>query len=169
MIALFIRREGAVLDIFAIVLYGGADEGAGVGIAANEFGGGGEGEVEQIVEDEDLAVASGPAPMPMVGMGSSAVISAATSRGMPSRTRTPAPASARAWASALSWRTVSAVRAWTRYPPMRWRLCGVRPRWPMTGISASVSARTSSTRGPSILTASAPASLTKRMALRGLR
>ena len=35
----------------------------------------------------------------------------------------------------------------------------------MTGISASARARTSSTRGPSILTASAPASLTKRMAL----
>ena len=48
-----------MLDVFAIVLDGGADEGAGVGVAADEFGRGREGEVDEIVEDEDLAVAAG--------------------------------------------------------------------------------------------------------------
>jgi hypothetical protein len=48
-----------VLDVFAIVFDGGADKGAGVGVAADEFGGRGEGEVEQVVKDEDLAVAIG--------------------------------------------------------------------------------------------------------------
>ena len=37
----------------------GAEEGGGVGVAADELGGRGEGEVEEIVEDEDLAVAVG--------------------------------------------------------------------------------------------------------------
>jgi hypothetical protein len=48
-----------VLDVFAVVLDGGADERAGVGVAADELGGRREGEVEQVVEDEDLAVAVG--------------------------------------------------------------------------------------------------------------
>ena len=48
-----------MLDVLAIVFDGGADERAGVCVAADEFGGRREGEVEQIVEDEDLAVAVG--------------------------------------------------------------------------------------------------------------
>ena len=58
-IALFVGGEGAVLDVFAIVLDGGADERAGVGIAADKLGGRRKGQVEQVVEDEDLAVAVG--------------------------------------------------------------------------------------------------------------
>ncbi len=48
-----------MLDVFAIVLDGGADQGGGVGVAADEFGGWREGEVDEVVEDEDLAVAIG--------------------------------------------------------------------------------------------------------------
>jgi hypothetical protein len=59
-IALLVRGEGAVLDVFAIVLDGGADQRAGVGIAAHKLGRRREGQVQQVVEDEDLAVAIGP-------------------------------------------------------------------------------------------------------------
>ena len=46
--------------------------------------------------------------------------------------------------------------------------CGVRPMWPITGMPAPTSAWTRESVGPapSSLTASAPASLTKRTALR---
>ena len=48
-----------MLHVLAIVFDCGADEGTGVCVAADEFGGRREGEVEQVVEDEDLAVADG--------------------------------------------------------------------------------------------------------------
>ena len=48
-----------VFDVFAVVFDGGADERAGVAIAADELGGGGKGEVDEVVEDEDLSVAVG--------------------------------------------------------------------------------------------------------------
>ncbi len=57
MIALLVGGEGAALDVFAIVFDGGADQRAGVGVAADEFGRRRKGEADQIVEDENLAVA----------------------------------------------------------------------------------------------------------------
>ena len=48
-----------MLDVFAIMLDGGADERGGIGIAADKFGRRREGEADQIVEDENLAVAVG--------------------------------------------------------------------------------------------------------------
>jgi len=58
-VAFFVGREDAALDIFAIVLDGGAHQRAGVGVAADEFGRRRKGQVEQVVEDENLAVAVG--------------------------------------------------------------------------------------------------------------
>jgi len=69
-----------VLDVFAIAFDGGADERAGVGIAADKLGGRREREASQIVEDENLTVAIGPRADANGGDGSSAVMAAATSR-----------------------------------------------------------------------------------------
>ena len=73
------------------------------------------------------------------------------------------PASAKAVASASRPAAASSLRPWTRKPPSMLTDCGVKPRWPTTGIPASLSARTVVTRGapPSSLMALAPA-LTRR-------
>jgi peptidoglycan/xylan/chitin deacetylase (PgdA/CDA1 family) len=56
-IAFFVRREGAVFNVVAIVFDGGADERGGISVLADKLGRRGEGEVDEVVEDEDLAVA----------------------------------------------------------------------------------------------------------------
>ena len=48
-----------MLHVFAVVFDGGAEEAAGVGVAAHKFCGGGKGQVHHVVEDEDLAIAVG--------------------------------------------------------------------------------------------------------------
>ena len=60
----------------------------------------------------------------------------------------------------------SAVRPCALKPPSIVADCGVRPRWPITGMPASTIAltRASIAPAPSSFTASAPASFTKRMA-----
>src|SRR5580658_8626984 len=58
-IALIVGWEGAVLDVFAIVLDGGAEQCAGVGITADKLCRRREGEVDEVVEDEDLTIATG--------------------------------------------------------------------------------------------------------------
>ena len=62
----------------------------------------------------------------------------------------------------------SAVRPCALKPPSIVADCGVRPMWPITGMPASTIARTreSIAPAPSSFTASAPASFTKRIALR---
>ena len=59
-----------------------------------------------------------------------------------------------------------AVLPWALKPPSAVAVCGVRPTWPITGIPARTIARARSTEAPprSSLTASQPASLTKRWA-----
>jgi hypothetical protein len=93
---------------------------------------------------------------------------AATGAGTASRTSEKQPAVSRAAASSTSRRAFAAVLPWARKPPSMVADCGVRPRWPITGIPAPVIAATRETLGPapSSLTASAPDSLTKRTALR---
>src|SRR5262249_43983952 len=116
-------------------------------------------DAEHVVEHEDLAVAVGPAPMPIVGMSIDSVTIAATSVGTPSRTTAKHPACARALASATRRAAASDDVACTLKPPMAWIDCGVRPRWPITGISASTIASITGTRlrPPSSLTHCAPA------------
>ena len=100
-----------------------------------------------------------------------AVISAASSRGMPSSTTLNAPAASTALASA---RRRSRPPAWlplcrpcTRWPPIRWKDCGVRPMWAITGMSTRVMASIVSAivTPPSSLTAAAPPSFTSRTLL----
>jgi hypothetical protein len=60
-----------------------------------------------------------------------------------------------------------AVRPCGWYPPSIVAVCGVRPRWPITGTPAPTiaAARRIVVPAPSTFTASAPASRTKRIAL----
>ncbi len=107
--------------------------------------------------------------MPMVGMPTLSVTARATSSGTDSRTTEKAPAFSRFAASSTIRRASSASLPLTRNCPRPWIDWGVRPTWPMTGISASTMASTRRSRffeAPSILTAAAPASLRKREALR---
>ena len=69
------------------------------------------------------------------------------------------PAALRALAASSRAPAASALLACTRYPPMARTDWGVRPRWPMTGISARMMASTTGSRArpPSSLTAWAPA------------
>ena len=69
--------------------------------------------------------------------------------------------------SSASFAAVSAVRPWALKPPSCVAVWGVRPTWPMTGMPERMIARARSTEEPprSSLTASTPASLTKRWAL----
>ena len=92
----------------------------------------------------------------------------ATGEGTASSTSAKQPAASSAIASSTSCRAFSAVRPCALKPPSIVADCGVRPMWPMTGMPAPTSARTRESVGPapSSLTASAPASLTKRIALR---
>ena len=61
-----------------------------------------------------------------------------------------------------------AVRPCERWPPSAVAVWGVSPTWPITGMPAPTIARARSTEVPprSSLTASQPASLTKRCAWR---
>ena len=95
----------------------------------------------------------------MVGTGTASVTVVATASGTHSSTIEKQPASARATASSRSARAASNSLACTLKPPSMWTDCGVSPRCPMTGISASSMAATMSSRlrPPSSLTADAPA------------
>ena len=77
--------------------------------------------------------------MPMVGIVSCAVSSAARSSGMPSSTMANAPAASTASASSIRrsrWPGAEPRRRpCTLWPPMRCTDCGVRPMWPITGMS----------------------------------
>ena len=105
--------------------------------------------------------------MPMVGIDTFLVISAARSRGTPStttHTRRPArrrgrPPSSRSRPPASK----PLVRPCTLWPPMRWKLCGVRPMWPTTGMSTRVRAWIVSaiTTPPSSFTHSAPSFISR--------
>ena len=78
------------------------------------------------------------------------------------------PTASSSRASATRRRAASAVRPCVLKPPSCVADCGVKPTWPMTGMPARTIARAREAEGPapSSLTASARASLTKRMALR---
>ena len=99
------------------------------------------------------------------------VISAARSSGMPSNTIAKAPAASTASASSINRSRWPApwpcLRPWTLWPPMRCTDCGVRPMWPITGMSTEAMRAMVSATGspPSSLTASAPPSLIRRPAL----
>ena len=91
---------------------------------------------------------------------------AATGGGTHSSTSEKHPASSSASASSNSCRACSAERPWALKPPSIVADCGVSPMWPITGMPEPMSALTRESIGPapSIFTASAPASLTKRTA-----
>ena len=57
----------------------------------------------------------------------------------------------------------AALRPCTLWPPMRWKLCGVRPMWPITGMSTRVIAWMVSaiTTPPSSFTHSAPSFISR--------
>ncbi len=104
--------------------------------------------------------------MPIVGTDSRCVTSAATGAGTASRTTEKAPTSSSASASSTSCLAASAVFPCVLNPPSIVADCGVSPTWPMTGIPAWTIDLTRESMGPapSSFTASAPASLTKRIA-----
>ena len=87
--------------------------------------------------------------------------------GTASKTIAKQPAACSASASSAICAAWSAVLPWALKPPSAVAVCGVRPTWPITGIPARTIARARSTEAPprSSLTASQPASLTKRCAL----
>jgi hypothetical protein len=153
-----------MLHVFAVALDGRAEERGSVAVAADEFGCRREGEIHQVVKDENLAVAIGPGADADRGNGEGCGNGAAASRGMPSRTMAPAPArparrrrpgaAAQPRCAGLHAIAAHAMHALRREAEMA-----------DDGNLGFNSARTNSTRGPSILTASAPASLTKRTAL----
>ena len=66
----------------------------------------------------------------------------------------------------MSFAAASAVRPCALKPPSAVAVCGVSPTWPITGMPERTIARARSTDAPprSSLTASQPASLTKRWA-----
>ena len=94
------------------------------------------------------------------------MIRAATGDGTASSTSAKQPAASSASASRTSCAAFAAVRPCALKPPSAVADCGVRPMWPITGTPAPTIActRESIVPAPSILTASAPASLTKRIA-----
>ncbi len=105
--------------------------------------------------------------MPIVGMRSAPVMRAATGGGTHSSTSEKQPGlleRERVLVAAAA--PVSADPPWALKPPSIVADCGVSPMWPMTGMPEPTSARARESIGPapSILTASAPASLTKRTA-----
>ena len=102
----------------------------------------------------------------MVGIVSRVVISCATGTGTASSTIEKQPAASSARASSTRRRACSAVRPWALNPPSAVADCGVRPMCPITGMPAPTIAATRESDGPapSSLTASAPASLTNRIA-----
>ena len=104
--------------------------------------------------------------MPIVGTDRRRVTSAATGAGTASSTTEKhRPLRARARRRRAASRA-SAVLPWVLNPPSIVADCGVRPTWPMTGMPASTIDSHAGAIGPapSSLTASAPASLTKRIA-----
>ena len=82
-----------------------------------------------------------------------------TSSGTPSSTIAKQPACWSALASSTSASAASCLRPCTLNPPMALTDCGVRPMWPITGISASTRASIIGRRlrPPSSFTAWAPA------------
>ena len=105
--------------------------------------------------------------MPMVGTPMASVTAAPTTSGTPSITKAKQPAASRDLAASSRAPAASTLLAWTRKPPMARIDCGVRPRWPITGISARMMASMTGRRArpPSSLTAWAPA----RISLAALR
>ena len=100
------------------------------------------------------------------GSCSAPVMRAATGGGTPrARARSSPPPRAPS-ASSSSCRACSAVRPCALKPPSIVADCGVSPMWPITGMPAPTIARARESIGPapSSFTASAPASLTKRIA-----
>ena len=117
--------------------------------------------------DEHLAVAvPAPAPIPIVGI--------AERRGDPRRDRRGNRLEHEREAAGRLERervrragcAAAAVRPCALKPPSIVAVCGVSPMWPITGMPAPTIARHARERGPapSSLTASAPPSLTKRIA-----
>jgi hypothetical protein len=94
------------------------------------------------------------------------VTSSATGAGIASSTIEKQPAASSARASSIRRRACSAVRPWALKPPSAVADWGVSPIWPITGIPAPTIAATRASVGPapSTFTASAPASLTNRIA-----
>ena len=91
-----------------------------------------------------------------------------TRSGTSSRRMQNAPASSRIRASSTIFFAFAALLPWSRKPPRALALCGVSPRWPMTGIPARAmpATRSAISAPPSSLTASQPVSAMNRPALR---
>ena len=87
----------------------------------------------------------------MVGIESRRVMGRGHLRCTASSTSAKQPASSRAIASRNSRRAVSAWRPWALWPPIAVAVCGVRPRWPITGMPAATSAFTRSSDRPGAL------------------
>ena len=101
---------------------------------------------------------AGPRRCRSSGRSPDSVITRATASGTHSSTIAKQPASASAHASSASALAASSSLPCTLKPPSAWIDCGVRPMWPITGISASRIACTASSRlrPPSSFTAPAP-------------
>ena len=102
---------------------------------------------EEVVQDQHLPVARGPAPIPMVGTARASVTAAPTASGTPSMTMPKHPA-------ALEGRPAESTRALAAEASRPGRgsrpwpapTAGVRPRCPITGISAPPMASTAGAR-----------------------
>ena len=117
--------------------------------------GGARSQAQQIVEDQHLAVAGRPGPDADGRDIDASVTAAPTTSGTPSITKAKQPAASSALAASSRALAASTLLAWTRKPPMASTDWGVRPRWPMTGISARMMASITGSRArpPSSLTA----------------
>ena len=94
---------------------------------------------------------TGPAPMPIVGTSSASVAAAPTTSGTPSSTKPKHPAASSAFAASSKAVAASTDLPCTRNPPMASTDCGVRPKCPITGISARMIASTTPQPGPPAL------------------
>ena len=155
-----------MLDIFAVMLDGGMEERGCIGVAADEFGGRRKGEIDEIVEDEDLAVAIGTGADADGGNGQGGGDFGGSFAG--NAFKNDGAGAGLGKREGIGLKLARCFR-WCGPAPDS-HPCGAR--FAASGRDGRrrefrhrVRARTSSTRGPSILTASAPASLTKRMAL----
>src|SRR6266849_6705400 len=155
MVRLLVRREASLLNVAAIFSRGAGDDCSNVRVAPRKFRLVAEGQSKQVVNHQDLTVA----------IRSSAYANRGDLQlGRDSRRKLPGNRFQNDGERAGGFHSACIARN----PPNVLTDCGVRPMCPITGISASTNRAIKSMRRspPSILTASAPASFTKRTACR---
>src|SRR3989304_3268139 len=159
-----LAREGAARDVGDKSADGLLEQGPQVGVARDKLGRDAETQADEVVPDQHLAVAGRPGAD---ADGGDLELAGDALRHFGRDAFEHERKGAGSLDGAGGGRAAASVFPCTLKPPRAWTDCGVRPMCAITGMSFSARRAISSRRfsPPSILTASAPASLLKRQAL----